>query len=211
MGSLLHPVGPEEPRVYWTRRFLVLIVLLALGAVGWWWVWPQLQTISAVPASSPPPTPPPSAPASTPATSPAATPKPSPTPTGPVACDPGVMKLDVAGFQKVKVSTKQTFTLSLVNGGQQACILTVSPKTFQLKVVSGKDRIWSTAHCDDWLPADKVTLKPGATHEFQLVWPLRRSGEGCKLDKDKLKPGTYVAEVALGGQTTAKQVMQLVK
>jgi hypothetical protein len=208
MGSLLHPVGPEEPRVYWVRRSLVVILALALVVGVTWLIWPKGPAISAVPPpTSPSPTP---SVTTTAATTPTASP--SPTPTGPVACDPGVMKLAVAGFQKVKVGDKKTaFTLTVTNGGKDACILTISPKTYQLTVASGKDRIWSTADCEKWLPAKKTTLKAGAVHEFSVKWTLRRSSEGCKLSDSQLKPGTYVATATLNDKASAKQTMQLVR
>lgn len=207
MGSLLHPVGPEEPRVYWVRRSLVVVVALALVVGVAWLVWPKEPAISAVP----PPTSPTVTPsvANTPTTQ---APSPSQTPTGPVACDPTLTKLGVAGFQKIKVDAKNTaFTLTVTNNTKVACILTVSPKTYKLTVTSGKDRIWSTAHCEKWLPIGEVTLDGGATHEFSVTWTLRRSSEGCKLAKDKLKPGTYVATASLGDKVSAKQTMQLVR
>ena len=207
MGSLLHPVGPEEPRVYWVRRSLVVVVVLALIVGIASLVWPKESAVSAVP--------PPASPTVTPSvgTTPATqTPSPSPTPTGPVACDPTLMKLDVAGFQKIKVGAKNTaFTLTVTNNTKVACILTISPKTYKLTVTSGKDRIWSTADCEKWLPAKETTLDAGATHEFSVTWTLRRSSEGCKLAKDKLKPGTYVATASLSDKASAKQTLQLVR
>lgn len=121
------------------------------------------------------------------------------------------MRLTVAGFQRVKVTTKQVFTLSVINGGSESCILTISPETYSLTITSGDDRIWTTAHCDKWLPAEKLTIKPETAHEFQVTWPLRRSSAKCKTSKGLLKPGTYVATAVLLEKATAKQVMQLVK
>ena len=208
MGSLLQPVGPQKPRVYWIRRSLVLVVIVAVVAAVWA-IWPKGSGIPAAPVSpsasvTPPVSPSPSATSSTP--------KPSPSPTGPVACDPTLMKLAVAGFEKIKVDAKNTaFTLSVTNNTKTACILRISEKTYELTVTSGKDRIWSTADCKKWLPAKKRTLKGGAVHEFEVKWTLRRSSEGCKLTKDQLKPGTYVATGTLSGKTSAKQTLQLVR
>lgn len=207
MGSLLHPVGPEESRVYWIRRSLVAVVVLALVVGVAWLFWPKEPVVSAVP--------PPTSPSVTPSVTTTPTtpkPSPSPTPTGPVACDPTLMKLDVAGFQKVKVDAKNTaFTLTVTNNTKVACILTISQKAYELTVTSGKDRIWSTADCKKWLPAKKLTLDAGAAHEFGVKWTLRRSSEGCKLTKDQLKPGTYVATGTLDGKASAKQTLQLVR
>lgn len=206
MGSLLHPVGPEEPRVYWVRRALVLLTVAVLVAGLVWLVWPRAAVVTAVPGGT---SPAPSA-SGSPSASPSGSATPS-TPTGPVACDPAAMRLTVAGFQRVKVSTKQSFTLSVINGGTQPCILTISPKTYSLTVHSGDDRIWSTADCAKWLPEKKLTVKPETAHEFQVSWPLRRSSATCKTSKGTLKPGTYVATAVLLEKATAKQVMQLVR
>lgn len=206
MGSLLHPVGPEEPRVYWVRRALVLVTVAVVAIAVVWLVWPKGAAVTATPGGT---SPSPSAPVTT-APTPSTSPSPT-TPAGPVACDPAAMRLTVAGFQRVKVSTKQAFTLSVINGGAEPCILTISQDTYSLTVRSGKDRIWSTADCKKWLPAEKLTIKPETAHEFTVEWPLRRSSSGCKTDKDKLKPGTYVATAVLLEKASAKQVMQLVK
>ena len=206
MGSLLRPVGPEEPRVYWVRRGLVLLVAALLAFGVFWLAWPRESPVSAAPAGQGSSVTPPAS------TSPSPSAAPSPTkPAGPVACDPAAMRLTVAGFQRVKVSTKQAFTLSVINGGTEACDLTISPKTYSLTVRSGDDRIWSTADCAKWLPEEKVTLKPETAHEFTVEWPLRRSKSGCKIVKGKLKAGTYVATAVLLEKASAKQVMQLVK
>ena len=50
MGSLLHPVGPEEPRVYWVRRGLVIAVLAALLVAVVWLPLPRPSVVAASPA-----------------------------------------------------------------------------------------------------------------------------------------------------------------
>jgi len=208
MGSLLHPVGPEEPRVYWVRRGLVIALVAALIVTLAWLLLPRPSVVAAAPAGSGPS----SAAGTGASSSPTAQPTPSPTkPAGPQACDPAAMRLTVAGFQRVKVSTKQVFTLSVINGGTEPCVLTISPATYSLTVSSGDDRIWSTADCSKWLPAKKLTVKPETAHEFTVEWPLRRSAATCKTTKDVLRPGTYVAKAALLEKATGKQVVLLVK
>lgn len=200
-------MGPEEPRVYWVRRGLVIALAVALVVTVVWLLLPRPSVVAAAPAGTGP-----SSPATPAASSPVAEPTPSATTqAGPQACDPAAMRLTVAGFQRVKVSTKQVFTLSVINGGTEPCVLTISPETYSLTVSSGDDRIWSTADCAKWLPAKKLTVKPETAHEFTVEWPLRRSAAGCKTTKDVLRPGTYVAKAALLEKATAKQVVLLVK
>jgi len=208
MGSVLHPVGPQAPGVYWVRRALVLLVLLAVVSLVVWALWPKPAAITAVPAPTTTQT---AASAESPASTPAATPSPSPTPTGPVACEPGATKLAISGYKRVKAGAKQVFSLSATNRGEAACILAVKPATTELTVTSGKDRIWSTADCDAWLPSKTVTLKPGAVHEFSITWPTKRSQKECKTSKDAVRPGTYVGTASYRESSTARQVMLITK
>lgn len=209
MGSVLHPVGPEEPRVYWIRRIAVVgVAVLLLGLL--WWIWPKPQTVSAIPEVPAASAATPSA-LATPGTTAAASPSASPTPTGPQPCQPASVRLSIIGFQKVKVSAKQVFTITATNTGTDPCVLTIGPANASVTVSSGSDRIWSTADCDKWLPAKKLTLKSQATHEFSVTWPLRRSSSVCKLGKAELAPGTYVAKAMFAQVSTAQQAMTLTK
>ncbi|MGB7964505.1 MAG: hypothetical protein WCF12_16300 [Propionicimonas sp.] len=210
MGSVLHPVGPEEPRVYWIRRAAVVGVAVLL-IVALWWIWPKPQTVSAVPEISPLASAGTPSALATPSMTAAGSPSASPTPTGPQPCQAASVRLSIVGFQKVKVSAKQVFTLTATNTGTDPCVLTISPDTSSVTVSSGNDRIWSTADCDKWLPAKKMTLKSQATHEFSVTWPLRRSSSVCKLSRPKLAPGTYVAKAVFAEVSTAQQAMVLTK
>lgn len=205
MGSLLHPVGARPTWVYWARRAALVVAAVALVTVGFLlFRQPDAGTVTGTPAPQP----------STPVQSSAsATPSetPSPTPTGPLACDQTNTDLTLAGYQKVKQDAKQPFRLTLKNTGSQDCVLDLKPATFSLTVTSGTDRIWSTADCAKWLPAKKLTLKPGKVHEFGIEWGVDRSAAGCKLLKDVLRPGTYVAGGSFAETVKARQVFQITK
>lgn len=134
------------------------------------------------------------------------TPKPTPTPTGPVICSKENTDLSLAGYQKVAQGGKQTFKVVLTNKGPTQCELKLTDKNFTLEVSSGKDRIWTTDHCTKWVPAEKATIKPGKTHEFTVIWPLKRSAANCKTTKDVIKPGTYVGKAAFDTAATGRQV-----
>jgi len=80
------------------------------------------------------------------------------------------------------------------NNTAMPCVMEITKDTFTLRVVSGKDLIWSTGHCEAWLPkVDKQTLKAGASVEFKSTWALYRSASSCKQAKSLLGAGTYVA------------------
>jgi hypothetical protein len=206
MGALLNPVGPESARTYWIRRGLVLAVAL-LVVLGLIWIFsPKNPSVTAVPAPATALTPSPAAsPSGTPSPSASGTPSASPSPTGPVACDPLTTKVGIAGFASVKADAKQVFTLTVENNSATPCVLQIGPSTYSVRVVSGSDPIWTTAHCAKWLPlVKKQTLQPAGTVEFQVTWPLRRSAKDCKLGKTKLGGGTYVANATYKENATTR-------
>lgn len=206
MGSLLHPVGSQGPRVYWTRRVLVvLLAVVLLGGLGWAF-WPRPVQAVPVVAESP------AATRSTPPPSAATTAAPSPTPTqttpaGPVACEARYLKLGVSAYQKVKRDADATtFTVQLTSS--QACVL--APDTVTVKVSSGSDLIWSTAHCNAGLPAKQQKVAAGKSVEFKVEWGVQRSAKGCTMSKDSLRAGTYVVTASLGEDgLSARKVLQL--
>lgn len=210
MGSVLHPVGSRPTQVYWLRRgAVVLAAVLVVAALAFVFRPQPEEKVSAAPSAS----------ASTPAAgttpTPAATTTPSATtsatPTGPLACDASNSTLSLAGFQKVKQDGKQTFRLAITNTSKAACVVDLKASTFSLVVMSGSDKIWTTAHCEKWVPAFKGKLKAGKAHEFSIAWGVNRSGQGCRTAKALLGAGTYVASAAYAGDAKARQVFVVTK
>jgi hypothetical protein len=212
MSSLLHPTGSEPPQVYWRRRLVVVVVVLLLLVGSAWLAWPKGAPATAplpdLSASAGPLT---SQPASPPAASvspgPSLSPSPSPSPTGTPGCQAASLRLNLAGFQKLKQGSAQAFKASVTNAGTAACVLELSAKDFAVTVTSGNDRIWSTADCAAWVPTKKVTLSPQKAYEFDLTWAGNRSQATCKTTKDAIAAGTYVAKAEFTGATPARLVM----
>lgn len=210
MSSLLHPTGSEPPQVYWRRRITVLAVAL-LVVVGVIVVWPKGSPAPA-PNAAPSVAASPSVTASaavTVSSSPAASA--SPTPTGPQPCATENLRLSMAGYQKLAQGAKQPFTVAIKNAGTAPCVLTVNSTAFVLTVTSGSDRIWSTADCAAWVPTKKLTVKPQASYQFQINWPLLRSTPTCKTSKTVVNPGTYVGQAAFSDTLNARVVMLITK
>lgn len=164
------------------------------------------------PASQPPVT---QAPATKPAaTKPAAT-KPSTAAastvankatSGPVACAPQETAVRISGSGRVKIGATTSFYVVLLSTGTQTCQLT--PAAIEVKIYSGKDRIWSTQDCAAWLPKGPITLKPGVASRFAVNWTTQRSAAQCQLN-GTLRPGTYVATALVTGGTPHQHVMLL--
>jgi hypothetical protein len=233
MGTVLHPVGPEQARTYWIRRALILgvvlivvIIVLAvvIGSIGSPAAAddppPGDPSLSAASSSSTGVSPAAITPtatatpyggssastASTPSlkstpTSLARTAAPSPTPTKivPVACQPATLRATLTGKQSLKPKAHNTFALSLINGAPIACVLTVNPQNFELKIYSGTDRIWRSKDCASLVKPTTKTLASQQALEWKMTWNGRRSRAGCKQRPEIPRPGTYFATSQYAG------------
>jgi hypothetical protein len=99
----------------------------------------------------------------------------------------------------LKAGQRTTFSVSLINGGPSTCVLTVTPKTFELNVYSGVDRIWTTKHCARLVRTITETVRSEAAVEWRVAWNGRRSAAGCRTGSANPRPGTYVASAQLAG------------
>lgn len=211
------PRGPLPARVYWVRRTLVLVVALALvfgigklltGFGG----DPKATTAAAVPTrtaqSSSQPT------ASASATVPAAQPtkagkgkkttQPLSVPTG--TCDPADIDV-VPAVRKVDGGSAITLPLKLVST-DGSCTWQASPNALVVKVVSGKDRIWTSQDCRSSVPTQDVVVRPEGEKAtvVDVTWTGRRSHEGCPKGTEWADVGYYHAIAAtLGGEPTDVQ------
>jgi hypothetical protein len=134
-------------------------------------------------------------------TSLARTAAPSPTPTKivPVACQPATLRATLTGKQRLKPKAHNTFALSLINGAPIACVLTVNPQNFELKIYSGTDRIWRSKDCASLVKPTTKTLASQQALEWKMTWNGRRSRAGCKQRPEIPRPGTYYATSQYAG------------
>lgn len=160
------------------------------------------------PAASTSPTPE-QTPAAPPETTRAPTPTPTPTPTAAAACKPEDLRVTLTGPPTVNAGKAVTFELSVINGGQAPCALTINADNLELKVYSGTDRIWTTNHCTDWVPNLTDELAPEKATTWSMAWPAKRSAGECTIRDDVLRPGTYVATAQLDGAKPVQHVMRL--
>lgn len=215
MSEVLTGKGPQPPSVYWIRRGLVALIAVVVIGLLIWAFTPKNQPTTATPAAT---TPAPSAtvpsPSGTPSDPPSGTPSASPSPssTAPTACEPIGVQLTLAGFKSVKSDGKQTFSVTAENNTALPCVMEINKATFLLRVASGSDLIWSSGHCDKWLPeVKKQTLKAGASVEFKVPWGLYRSADGCEQAKSKLGAGTYIATALYRESSSDRFVFTITK
>lgn len=199
MSSLLHPVGPQPPRVYWRRRLAVvvgLVVVLALVVTLVAVVLPRLlggddTKTGAAPGAS--------APASTPAAS-----------SEPVACTAAQLGVAVtADAASYAAGVLPAFAVTITNTSSASCTVDAGEAQRELLITSGSDRIWSSKDCPAE-PASRLLLLQGGGRDAQTIsWQRIRSGEGCAQGLPAPRPGTYNAVVSIAGVTSAPAVFTL--
>ncbi len=211
------PRGPHPARVYWIRRTLVLVVALALvfgiGKVltGFGGGDPKATTAAAQPSQSSAPTASASATVPAPAPTKAAKGKkatkatlPLSVPTG--TCDPA--RIDVVpAVRKVDGGSAITLPVKLLST-EGACTWQASPSALVVKVVSGKDRIWSSQDCRASVPKQDVVVRPAGEKAtvVDVSWSGRRSNDGCPKGTEWADVGYYhVIAATLGGEPTDVQ------
>lgn len=213
MSSVTRPRGPLPPRVYWTRRLLLVVVALALvfGFARLFGGGGDSSGPSARPVDSsvrPSSTSPSGAAlqvAATPTISGAADPSsgdtatniPLPGPQGRCADDDIRISPSIKGF--AYAGSPVVFALSLTTAGSPACTWSVSPSTLVLKITSGPDRIWSTQDCRGAILKQDVVVRKDTPTVVDLAWNARRSNAGCTSSSGWVEPGYYHAVVAAWG------------
>lgn len=217
MGTVVHPRGRLPARVYWFRRSLVLLTVLALVfAIGRLLNGGSSPAHTAVEAAATPSSTPSASPAAglagpmplrpvgTGAVQPSATGSPVvlAAPSGPCAVDeitvtPSVPSADAGG--------KVSLVLELT-GIRPACTFSVTSKTVVAKVTSGKDRIWSTQDCPHAISASTVVVRSAAPTKVVVPWSGRRSDDDCSRSTSWALPGYYhLTAAAIGSEPATAQ------
>lgn len=88
-----------------------------------------------------------------------------------------------------------------LQGTQPACTFDVSPASMVVKIVSGKDRIWSSQECPKAIPTTQVVVRSGQPVEVPVIWSGRRSDEQCTNEPDWAYTGFYHVYAAAFGST----------
>ena len=215
----------DGPDVYWRRRMSVLVAVLVVVAVVAWACssggsGPERtssaqSTPSVTPAADPllaglrtlaMGTATPSPTQATPKTSPAARPRRA----GEMCTEQDLVLSMQGGNEKIYAGDAQPgFMVTLVNTGPVMCKADVGPRTMEVRITSGADRIWSTADCVSGPGTDVTELQRGVPYVRALEWDRRRSSADCRTTPATALPGTYVATVRLGKLRSTKGVFHL--
>lgn len=217
MFEFLQPKGPLDPKVYWIRRGIVFGVIVILVLLLVFFLFPKGSATVTGESSSPSTSDTdiynllygsatPSASGTTESVSSAtATPTVTPTPTQPEisACNADNVSLSFAGISSQKLNASVIVKMVYKNIGENPCLLTLTKENYKFQVISGKDLIFDSAHCGDWLPDVKnLKLEKGATKEIEFKWPGKRSTQssGCNFTAADLKSGYYRFQGSFSGK-----------
>lgn len=206
MSTVRHPVGPQPPQVYWRRRLIVGLGLLAVIVI--------IVLIIVRPGSGDPdpttaasPTPTETAAEEAPAETPAAD-APAEPPADPNACTPdqvevvAVTDADAYGAEQLPL-----VSLTIRNLTTTACTMQAGPDVQEYVITSGADRIWSSMDCAAEAAPIPLTLEPEQEiSTTPLQWSRTRSEPGvCDVQRDPVAAGgaTYRLSVTVGGFTSS--------
>ncbi len=200
MSTVRHPVGPQPPQVYWRRRLIVGLGLLAVIVI--------IVLIIVRPGSGDPePTaasPAPSETAAPEASEEPAADAPAEPPADPTACTPdqvevvAVTDADAYGAEQLPL-----LSLTIRNLTSTACTMEAGTDVQEYVITSGADRIWSSKDCQTDPVATPITLEPEQELSTSpLQWSRTRSEAGvCDVQREPVGAGgaTYRLSVSVGG------------
>lgn len=197
MSTFRTPVGPQPARVYWRRRLVLLLGLIAVIVI--------IVLIIVRPGSG--------APAPTPSGSSTPTPGATGAASGELApCDPTKVTLepimDAAGYD-AGVIPQLSFTLKSLE--TVPCTVEGGSDVQEFRVTSGDELIWTSKDCQTGAVAALVTLKPGVPLQSSAIpWDrTRSSADTCDAAREEVVAGgaSYHLEVVVGDltSTTSRQ------
>lgn len=182
-------MGPQSARVYWRRRLVVGLGILAVIIV--------IILIVVRPGGGGTPTP-----VGT-KTAIATTPKASTTPIAGGTCIPANLTLTaVTDKDSYAAGEKPQISMSLKNNGSAPCSLNMGSTQQDLAITSGSEKIWDSKDCQTGAVDATVTIKAGETLTTPAIaWDRTRSSKTtCTATRTEVTAGgaSYHLGVTLG-------------
>ncbi|WNB85915.1 hypothetical protein [Cellulomonas sp. ATA003] len=226
MSTVLHPVGPQRARVYWIRRLLVVLLVVALvvgsaslvswlrgdrgGDAGAAAATEQQADVDATSGDDGEA----GAADDAGAVDDAADGEDGgedDAPATPVDCTPAALQLTLtAADVEVAPTANPVLTATVTNVGDLPCTVDAGDAAREVVVTSGEDRVWSTKDCaPDDRASRQLLLAAGAADSVPIEWARVRSAEGCPADLPAPRAGTYQAVATLGAATSQTVVFIL--
>ncbi len=222
----MRPTGPLPPRVYWTRRVVLVVAVALVAGLVWFLVSGSGRADDSAAGDAKQTSAPPDTTSTTPADDSTTTGSQSPRqqpqqkperqqptkperqqkpkraplaqPTGDCKPQDVDMKIDVGDSAPGEPNTA---TLLLSSEKLAACTLSITPDTMTVRVTSGNDVIWSSDDCPDALRAQQVVAREELPAAYQFRWNGQRSSENCQpVDAIPTTGGYWVEAAMIGGE-----------
>ena len=198
MSTFRTPVGPQPSNVYWRRRLIVGIGLLAVIIVILLIVFAPKGGDPAKTADEKTPTTPTSS--APPATS-----------GEPTECNPEVISLEaITDAGDYQAGVQPLISMRITNLGTTACTINAGTDAQVYTITSGSDTIWNSSDCLQNPVEAVITLEPGAAAAQDVppfAWERTRSStDTCDTERPEVAGGgaTYRLSVALGDITSTE-------
>jgi hypothetical protein len=199
MSTVMQPVGPREPRIYWMRRAVVvgvpLVILILVIAVSCSGGGGKKKGSGKHPTTH--------------VTTSASTSSSPSTVASPVACDPKTLTLTLKTNSSTNSYTEgQTpqFTGIFKNPGTTPCSFTLARANEAWLVKSGAAQIWATSGCTTSKVEKAVTIKAGGHKKVSITWDGKVQKAKCTAG-DTATNGTYTLAATLDGVSAASIVV----
>ena len=196
MSTFRNPVGPQPAKIYWRRRLVVILGLLAVIVI--------VSLIVFRPAPDKPET---TAADTKPSSS--ATPSSTDAPAGDGAeCAEGVVEVaPITDAGDYGADQQPLLSLSITNTGTAACTFNAGTDAQEYVITSGEEKIWSSKDCQTEPVANAQVLEPGvALTTTPFPWDRTRSAaDTCDSpDRPSVTAGgaSYHLEVTIDGVTS---------
>jgi hypothetical protein len=173
MSTIRNPVGPQSKGVYWRRRILVLLGLIAIIVVivlivtGRGSATPEKNTgkttsTAPVDASTAPPA-------------------------AGAACDPKDIELlaitDAASYD---AGVQPMLSLTITNIGTEPCSINAGTSQQEFIITSGSETIWNSKDCQQNPVDAEITLQPNTPNSTTpIAWDRTRSSVGTCAATDR--------------------------
>lgn len=191
MPGLIHPVGPQNPKVYWVRRAILLGAIFTTLVL----LWSLFTATDQQPAAATSVMPAPSEtvlPAVLPSIEPSAGAV-AATPAAITDCTDDQISVVVAlNPVEPKVNQDIRLTISLTNTSTVACNRDLGSGANEITIISGPALIWSTDHCNPSTAIDIKTLQPSQKISISATFNGTQTSKGC-VKHNKATAGTYWA------------------
>lgn len=200
MSTFKHPVGPQPSKVYWRRRLIlglgllavILVVILIIVRPGASDGAPAPAATSSSPKASAP------APAST------NIPTANTTASG-AACDKGSVRVEAVTDKPTYAAGElPQLSVAITNTGSTACKIDAGTAQQVFTITSGTEVYWKSTDCQTDKVDAEVLLQPGKTISSQtpITWDRTRSDPStCQATREQVPAAgaSYHLTTTVGG------------